>query len=140
MSKITLKKFLEEAEEAANPGISTFTQFISALFGARDRAHEIHLATESYAQHAALNELYELLLDFADELAEMYQGKFGKLPLKTIADAVPGDDAKSFLSSLVEWLEGPGKGLVGDNAAIINKYEELVGDVYRVKYKIDNLA
>jgi hypothetical protein len=117
-----------------------FAKLISVLFGARDHAHQLHLATKSYAEHVALNELYDLLLTFADELAEMYQGKFGLLNIKAASEEISGETGKEFLEALVAWLENAKGTLVGDNTSIINKYEELLGDVYRVKYKIDNFA
>ena len=119
---------------------SNFAKLISVLFGARDHAHQLHLATKSYAEHVALNELYDLLLAFADELAEMYQGKFGLLNIKATSEEISGETGKEFLEALVAWLENAKGTLVGDNTSIINKYEELLGDVYRVKYKIDNFA
>lgn len=43
------------------------------LFSFRDEIHLHHLKTQSYAQHKALNKLYESVLDIIDTLIETYQ-------------------------------------------------------------------
>ena len=60
-------------------------QFIGLLFASRDYAHKMHLATDSYAQHMALNSFYEDIIGLADELAEAWMGrnlqKIGDIPV-----------------------------------------------------------
>ena len=51
---------------------------ISTMFLSRGVAHREHLKTDSYAQHMALGEFYEEVIEQADCLAEVYQG-MGKL-------------------------------------------------------------
>jgi superfamily II DNA/RNA helicase len=52
-------------------------EFIGHLFLARDVAHSVHLATDSYSQHVALNAFYDGIIDLADKFAEAYQGRHG---------------------------------------------------------------
>lgn len=152
---VTFKEFVElsfdnpEAElwqpEAAvdpEPEGSDYGTFISCIFAARDKAHELHLASKSYAQHVALNELYDLLVDFADELTEAYQGKHGLIKVGVpAADAVFDQPcACSFVGYFTTWLESTGRSLIGNDSFIINVFEEMLGDVYRIKYKLDNLS
>lgn len=47
---------------------------ISVLFLSREVAHREHLKSSSYAQHMALNDFYDDIVDRADALAEVYQG------------------------------------------------------------------
>ena len=47
---------------------------ISTMFLSRDVAHREHLKTSSYAQHMALGDFYDGVIDLADSLAETYQG------------------------------------------------------------------
>lgn len=49
-------------------------EFISELFEIRDNAHIAHLQTDSYAQHKALNQIYDGIVELADRFAESYQG------------------------------------------------------------------
>ena len=56
--------------------------FLSKIFTFRDKLHFAHLATNSYAEHKALNDAYEDLLELADTLVESIQGIYGIQPLK----------------------------------------------------------
>jgi len=51
---------------------------IGQLFHSRDVMHIVHLQTTSYAEHKALNEYYDNLLDLVDGLLESYMGTVGK--------------------------------------------------------------
>jgi len=120
--------------------IESFTRFIVCLFAARDKAHTLHLATKLFSKHVALNELYDLLLEFADKMAETYQGKYGILSINIpAADMFNQDDEISFVAALTDWLNGPARSLIGTDDFIINLFEELLGEVYRIKYKLENL-
>ena len=59
-------------------------QFIGLLFASRDYAHKAHLKTDSYAQHKALNEFYDGIVELADDLAETWMGRnlqlIGEIP------------------------------------------------------------
>jgi hypothetical protein len=52
---------------------------ISLLLHSRTQAHTLHLQTESYPEHKALNEYYDGIVDIIDGLVESYQGKYGIL-------------------------------------------------------------
>jgi hypothetical protein len=51
--------------------------FISELFNSRNQAHILHLQTESFAAHKALNAYYDAIIPLADKYAETYQGLYG---------------------------------------------------------------
>jgi hypothetical protein len=52
---------------------------LQKLFEIRDQVHYIHLQTTSFAEHKALNEFYDGILDLADSFIETYQGKYGRV-------------------------------------------------------------
>ena len=52
-------------------------ELVSRSFSTRNLLHFKHLETSSYAQHIALNELYDEIIDHIDDIVESYQGKFG---------------------------------------------------------------
>ena len=57
-------------------------EFIDCIFTSAVILHKMHLQTKgvgSYAQHKALNEIYDALPDFGDSLAEKYQGYQGRI-------------------------------------------------------------
>jgi hypothetical protein len=60
----------------AEEQVMTIPAFISKLFYYRTAVHFLHLkvsGTGAYAAHKALNDLYDTLLEIADELAETSQ-------------------------------------------------------------------
>lgn len=57
----------------------TTQEFISSLFEIRINAHIAHLQTSSYAQHKALDELYNDIVGLTDSYVETYQGINGIL-------------------------------------------------------------
>lgn len=52
-------------------------RLIALLFLSREIAHREHLRTRSYAQHMALGDFYEAVIEKADAIAEAYQGRRG---------------------------------------------------------------
>ena len=57
----------------------TTQEFISSLFEVRINAHIAHLQTSSFAQHKALDELYNDIVGLTDSYVETYQGIYGIL-------------------------------------------------------------
>ena len=72
----SLKKESAKVESKEKRNIQ---ELIQALFQSRDIIHLAHLKTNSYAAHVALNDYYDSVLGFADELAETAQGCEGVL-------------------------------------------------------------
>lgn len=56
-----------------------FAKLVSFLFHSRTQAHIFHLQTTSFAEHKALNDYYDNIIDIVDGLVESYQGKYGIL-------------------------------------------------------------
>lgn len=74
----------------------------SKLFSYHAKAHFFHLQTTSFAQHKALNELYESIEDLKDEICEFILGiqapkRFGPLQIES-----PGQFNDSTLKSFIE--------------------------------------
>jgi hypothetical protein len=114
---------------------------IAVLFGARDIAHKLHLATKSFSQHKALEELYELLLDAADKFAEVGQGMTG-FPLNLCEPAYASWselDAVALTKALASNLEYAHAPCFASNPVLSNMLQDLQANVYRVKYKLEQL-
>jgi len=76
---ITKKDFLNRGPlltEQKN-GNNDYAEMISLLLHSRTQTHTLHLQTESYPEHKALNEYYDGIVDIIDGLVESYQGKYG---------------------------------------------------------------
>lgn len=63
-------------------------EIVAIMFMSRTYAHMAHLKTSSFAKHKILNDFYDNesdsdqdVVELADELAEIAQGKFGKLDI-----------------------------------------------------------
>ena len=75
-----------------------YAKLVSLLFNARTNTHIAHLQTTSYAQHKALNEFYDGVVDLADRFAESAQGSIGIITGYTIGDL--------FTGSITDYLKG----------------------------------
>lgn len=118
---------------------------INSLFAARDAAHKLHLKSRSFAKHLALGELYEGLLEKIDELAEVYQGKYGVIDFGQSSDhdfmqLANGNqyDPVAFIRQLATYVESI-KPHLPRESHILNIWDEIVSLVYRAKYKLENL-
>jgi DNA-binding ferritin-like protein len=114
---------------------------IRNLFMAQRAAHVHHWKVKSFAQHLALGELYEALIEFADELMEMYMGATGTNDIQ-ISQSDPNhfseQDAVEFIRQLHTVL-GELATSFPQEGFLVNKYQELQGLVARIKYKLENL-
>lgn len=79
----------------------------SCLMDARNQIHIFHLQTTSYAQHMALNTLYNDIVDLVDRFIESAQGKYGiirgyKTEIKTYNES---GNSLEYIKSKVKELE-----------------------------------
>jgi len=59
--------------------MKNFAKLVSFLFHSRTQAHVFHLQTPSFAEHKALNDYYDEIIELVDGLIESHQGKYGIL-------------------------------------------------------------
>lgn len=110
---------------------------IGIMFAGRTVTHIQHLKTKSYAEHKALNEFYDEIIDLADGLAEATQGQYGLLDIPFITVAVP-KDSTVFLKGQLAELDKIMKCV--DEDYLMNIYQE-VQKLYRSTiYKLVNLS
>jgi hypothetical protein len=115
--------------------------FIKTLFKARDIAHIIHLGTNSYAAHVAMNDLYNQLVEHADRFAETYQGQYGLIDFDDVHCTESfSESTKSFIESLVNWVLGKGRQCIPQDYHFLNLHDELTAMVLGIKYKLENLS
>ena len=111
---------------------------INYLFFIRDESHRQHLSTKSYAQHKALNEFYDVLVDLIDDFAETYQGEFGLCELKPTTV-----EFKNFTDLLEKDLVNKIK-LIRENLSnsphLQNILDEFLSLVYKTLYKLRYLS
>lgn len=81
------------------------SDFIGLMFLARDVTHSVHLNTRSYAKHKALQEFYEGIVDLADGLAEVYQGRHGLIGPISLHSAKKSSNVVEFLQEQLAAIE-----------------------------------
>lgn len=114
---------------------------IGRLFLARDVVHSVHLNTRSYAKHKALGSFYGKVIDLADDLAEMYQGRHGLIGPITLHSADKTGNVVDFLEdSLKKVEELRYKVCEKEDTAIQNTIDEIVGLYLSTLYKLKFLA
>ena len=116
--------------------MNTIQEFIGVLFLARDFAHKAHLNSMSYAEHMALDSFYSDIVDLADDIAEMWQGRNQQLIGEIALLTIPRGDALSTLKTYLEVIEGGRDTVFGDDSAIQNKVDEVVGLFLKTIYKL----
>lgn len=120
-------------------------KLINDLFAARDLAHKLHLSTKSFAKHMALGDLYDALLETADDVAEVYQGKYGIMNLGQSAPSFNVPDTTTFepadfVRTLASWAEAQKSAFNPADTHLLNMWDELLSKIYRAKYKLENLS
>ena len=80
-------------------------QFVSVALLGRDLAHLAHWKTKSYAEHKALGEFYDGLLDLIDAFVEQYQGAYSKRMDIVLAEDDQKADIREVLEYQAEWIE-----------------------------------
>lgn len=132
-------------------------KLLATLFLSRDLAHRAHLQTTSYAQHVALGSFYEEIIELADSLAEMYQGRHGiikNIPLleedeseDELEDELedekqtgkPADIAKVLENHMDMVEEMRFTAVAKTDTPIQNKIDEVIGLYLSTLYKLKNL-
>jgi len=93
-------------EQETNNG--DFAEMMSLLLHSRTQAHTLHLQTESYPEHMALNGFYTEIGDLVDGLIESYQGKYGIIKgykSMDLQEWKSTDDTVKYMNGLCEKIE-----------------------------------
>jgi hypothetical protein len=115
-------------------------QILAILFLSRDLAHREHLRTKSYAQHIALQSFYEEIVEQADALAEMYQGRHGLIKDIPLMDDEASNDIADTLESYMKMIEDARyKAVDKADTPIQNQIDTVVGLYLTTLYKLRNL-
>ena len=128
------KQFLGEG---SNPG-----KLFSKLFESREMAHIYHLQVNgdmgSHAKHTALNDYYEGVLNFIDDLIETYQGQYGIIEEYDVIDTkeTSSKDTIEYFNELATFIKVERKCINEEDTHLHNIIDEVVALVYRTLYKL----
>ena len=113
--------------------------FVSILLHAGTNAHFLHLQTKSYAQHVALGDFYQSIIELADTWAEAYQGCY------EVIDSYPADNfhlAKEpvkYLGQLSDFV-GKIRKTLPDETQLQNIVDEIAALIDSTLYKLRFLS
>lgn len=110
---------------------------IGIMFAGRTVTHIQHLKTKSYAEHKALNEFYDGIIDLADDLAEATQGQYGLLDIPFVNLTV-GKDSAAFLKGQLAELDKVMAGV--DEDYLMSIFQEIQSLYRSTIYKLVNLS
>lgn len=106
---------------------------IGQLFQSRDTIHIAHLQTLSYAEHKALNEYYDGILDLTDSLLETYFGTIGK----RVNFKIPGSEyvnPQQHLKQLMDYIKKHRTVFGMENTHLQNIIDEIIALIAKTLY------
>ena len=117
--------------------MNTAEQFVSQVLLARDVAHLAHWKTKSYAEHKALNEFYDSVLELIDGFVEQYQGYYGKrMDIERTEDDGKAS-VKEVLEYQCEWIEMKRYSICDkDETALQNTIDEILRQYQSTQYML----
>lgn len=133
------KKEDNEEKESDSTGV---VKFFSKLFESREMAHIYHLTVKgepgSHAAHKALQEYYEGILEFIDEMIEVYQGQYGIIENYDMIDTkeTKTKDKIEYFEELVEFVKTEKKCIKTEDSHLLNIVDEAVALIYKTLYKL----
>lgn len=113
-------------------------QLIARVFHTRNVAHWSHWRTKSYAEHQALGDFYDGVIDALDPLVEAYQGAYD------LVGTIPSPDSKggnvlALLENDAAWIEENHETICRGNRAVANLIDGVTGTYLSAIYKLRNL-
>lgn len=118
------------------------SNFFSKLFESREMAHVYHLQVRgdegSFARHEALGKYYEGILDFIDDIIEIYQGQYG---IVENYDVIDTSDTKSkepiaYFEETAEYIKHARKCIKDEDTHMHNIIDEIIALIYKTLYRL----
>ena len=134
----------EQLKEKMGINTNKVNTFISKLFSAYVQVHTFHLQVKgkgSFAIHMALNDLYEAIPGFIDEIVESYQGKYGIITdykISNISNFTDKLQIITYLKNLHLFIDNNREKLFQDSD-ILNVIDEIKTAIKQTLYKLENL-
>jgi DNA-binding ferritin-like protein len=143
-SEETEEKEEQEEERGEEPKGENgdVSKFISKLLESREMAQVYHWTVKgdmgSHAAHLALQTYYEEVIEFIDDIVEIYQGQYGLIEGYDVIDTT---DAKSkdrldYFKETVEFVKSGRTCIKSEDTHIHNIVDELIALQYKTIYKL----
>jgi hypothetical protein len=118
------------------------SKFISKLLESREMAQVYHWTVKgdmgSHASHLTLESYYTGIIEFIDDIVEVYQGQYG---LIEGYDQIATDDTKSkdkldYFKEVVEFVKAERKCIKAEDTHLHTIIDEVVVLIYKTIYKL----
>jgi DNA-binding ferritin-like protein len=110
------------------------SEFIAALLHSGTVAHFMHLSTDSFSVHQALNTYYNEIIDLVDQYAEAFMGRYGQIK-KWPQEFHNAKEPVEYLTSLKDFVEEARKDLPQDSE-LQNLVDEIADLINSTLYKL----
>jgi hypothetical protein len=115
-----------------------FLKLVSYLLHSATQVHIFHLQTNSYAEHKALNEYYDEIVDLTDGLIESFQGKYDILKgyeNYALSDYENNAQVVKYFKALMKTV-GDLRTSVKDDSYLQNEIDNVVDLIASTLYKL----
>lgn len=118
------------------------SNFFSKLFESREMAHVYHLQVRgdegSFARHEALGKYYEGILDFIDDIIEIYQGQYGIVENYDVIDtsSTKSKEPIAYFEETAEYIKHARKCIKDEDTHMHNIIDEIVALIYKTLYRL----
>ena len=151
MSKEELIKLMagqsktEEAEEEKSEetsGSLDVSKFLSKLLESREMSQVYHWTVKgdmgSHAAHLALEAYYSGVIEFIDDIVEIYQGQYGLIEGYDVIDTADSrsKDRLDYFKEIVEFVKTGRTCIKAEDTHIHNIIDELIALQYKTIYKL----
>ena len=133
----------EKSEEnSETPGSNDVSKFISKLLESREMAQVYHWTVKgdmgSHAAHLALEAYYSGVIEFIDDIVEIYQGQYGLIEGYDIIDTTDSKskDRLDYFKEAVEFVKSNRICIKAEDTHIHNIVDELIALQYKTIYKL----
>ena len=133
----------EKSEEnSETSGSNDVSKFISKLLESREMAQVYHWTVKgdmgSHAAHLALEAYYSGVIEFIDDIVEIYQGQYGLIEGYEVIDTTDSKskDRLDYFKEIVEFVKSDRKCIKAEDTHIHNIIDELIALQYKTIYKL----
>lgn len=115
-------------------------ELIAKIFKTRNQSHLMHWKTKSYAEHQALGDFYDGLIDLLDKLVEACQGSKGIIGHVDLSCKDESVEIIKCLTDDANWISRNRAKIAHGIPALENIVDEIVALYLTTIYKLKNLS
>lgn len=123
---------------AATDNANSVEEYLGTLMQSVVETWGLHLNTNKYSEHIALNEFYDEMIDLVDTLIENYKGIYGNIPTKPNVFKPEATSAAEYLREFRAFVEN-GKSLFTDSE-LLSDIDSILSAIDECLYKVENLT